>query len=260
MSISGKRILVTQALEQAARQIENLQQRGATVIHKPLIVVRPVDDYSGFDNHLREVEKFDWILFTSANSAGIFSKRLGSLGSGREDFRNVRIGAVGQATVNALAEAGFKTDFVPQTATAAGFLHEFTQKFKNLTEITIFFPAGNIAREVLPAGLRNAGAEVIRMTVYDTAPVEYPQDDITGLFDGRQVDMATFASSSAVDNLMKLIPENKQPGIISKLNAASIGPMTTKTMLSYGIRPVAEARERSVSGLVAAAAEYFQQS
>jgi uroporphyrinogen III methyltransferase/synthase len=260
MPISGKQILVTQAIEQAAQQIENLKNRGAAVIHKPLIAVRPVDDHSGFDDHLREVEKFDWILFTSANSAGIFSKRLDSLGSGRGNFTNVRIGAVGQATVQALTGAGFKTDFVPQTATAAGFLLEFTKEFQNLSGSTILFPAGNIAREVLPAGLRDAGADVIRVTVYTTEPVEYPPDDITGLFDEYQVDLATFTSSSAVDNLMKLIPEKKRPGFISKLNAASIGPMTTKTMLSYGIHPVAEARKRSVSGLVEAVAVHFQHS
>lgn len=52
------------------------------------------------------------------------------------------------------------------------------------------------------------------------------------------------SSPSAVHHLMTLLePE------VAQLRFASIGSITSKALRSYGIEPVAEAREQSYSGL-----------
>ncbi len=258
MTHSGKRIVVTQPADQALQQIELFKSLGAEVTHKPMIAIQPANDYAEFDKHLQKPDDFDWIIFTSANGVQAFDSRLKTLGIHADQFKTVRFGTIGAATTAALAEAGFDTDLEPEIATAAGFLHEFTQKIHKISGMKFLFPMGNIARDTLPGGLNNKGAEITRITVYQTTSVAYPADEITGLFRSGRIDMVTFMSSSAVDAIMRFITGIDRTAVISKMTVASIGPVTTKTLRSYGIEPVVESPVQSVSGLVNAAIEYFQ--
>jgi uroporphyrinogen III methyltransferase/synthase len=59
-------------------------------------------------------------------------------------------------------------------------------------------------------------------------------------------DWVTFASSSAVENLVSLIGVE----LLRDVKVASIGPVTSKTVLQCGLRIAAEAQPHSVDGLV----------
>ena len=258
MTLPGKRIIVTQPAYQALQQIELFKSLGAEVTHKPMIALQPARDYAEFDKYLRKPDDFDWIIFTSANGVQAFDSRLKMLGMHTDQFKTVRCGTIGAATTTALSEAGFETDFEAGITTAAGFLHEFTQKIQEISGMKFLLPMGNIARGTLPDGLSKRGAEITRITVYETTSVAYPADEITGLFRSGRIDMVTFMSSSAVDAIMRFITETERTAVISKMNVASIGPVTTKTLRSYGIDPVVESPVQSVSSLVNATIEHFQ--
>jgi len=66
----------------------------------------------------------------------------------------------------------------------------------------------------------------------------------------------TFTGSSTADNLMALIPEKERKTIILKIHAASIGPMISNMLRKYGIEPVIEAQDHSITALVEAIVQY----
>ena len=255
--LTGISILVTQDEEQADSLIKRLRELDASVIHKPTIAIHPLIDYSELDSALLRVNDFHWIIFTSRNGVDAFKKRVTALGINQKNLRNVHFAAVGEATQAALQALGLSVDFKPEYQTSAGFLREFTARYPDLTGIKILFPASKIARKAIPDGLRNEGAQVVRATAYENIPVAYPPDEIAELFKSEMVDIATFTSSSTVDNLISMIPEHAKHAIIPRIHAASIGPMTSKTLRGYGIEPVIEAQNHTLPGLVEAIVQHY---
>jgi uroporphyrinogen III methyltransferase/synthase len=65
-------------------------------------------------------------------------------------------------------------------------------------------------------------------------------------------DWVTFASSSAVENLVRLIG----PEPLRHLKIATIGPVTSNTVRKHGLEIVAEADPHTIEGLVKAICEH----
>ena len=71
-SLSGRRIAVTRATEQASELSNKLTLLGAEVIELPLIRVSKAIDLQGLADVLLELGGYDWIVFTSANGVRFF--------------------------------------------------------------------------------------------------------------------------------------------------------------------------------------------
>ena len=65
MGLVGRRIAVTRRSGQAGRLAALLRERGADVIEVPSIEIVAARDSGALDAALRELEGFDWIVFTS---------------------------------------------------------------------------------------------------------------------------------------------------------------------------------------------------
>jgi uroporphyrinogen III methyltransferase/synthase len=100
------------------------------------------------------------------------------------------------------------------------------------------------ARDVLPAALRDRGAEVDEVALYET--VAEPLDDAARAALERAT-YVTFTSSSTVRFLLESgarIPEGAR--------VVSIGPVTSATAQEHGLTVDVEAERHDVDGLVAA--------
>ena len=98
------------------------------------------------------------------------------------------------------------------------------------------------ARTVLADGLRAAGAEVTEVKLYRS--VAEPVDAAAVM----SCDWVTFTASSTVTNVLSGLSADE----IARLQAVSIGPITSQTLREHGVEPVIEAGEHDVEGLVAA--------
>ena len=257
MSLTGKHILITQAEDQAEQLINMLRDHGVEIIHKPVIAIQPPEDFTEFDRQLLDDIKFDCIVFSSKNGVEAFGNRISALESNRDNFENTRFAVIGEATAEALMKYGFDVEFKPDLQTSEGFLAEFDAAQIELDGTRILFPAGNIARDTIPNGLRKRGAEVVRVTAYSTVPVDYSPEEIVELFKSKNIDIAVFTSSSTVENLFRLLPREDIESCVQDFPTASIGPSTTKTLNHYGIEPVIEAENQSIKGLVDALKNYY---
>src|SRR6266853_3997534 len=74
--LAGKRVVITRAESQSATLAAALRGHGVEVISLPLIQILPPRDYAPLDRALRDLAKFDWLVFTSQNAVTGVSARL----------------------------------------------------------------------------------------------------------------------------------------------------------------------------------------
>ncbi len=98
------------------------------------------------------------------------------------------------------------------------------------------------ARDVLPDGLRAAGATV------DVVPLYRTLAEVPDVQDALRADLVTFTSSSTARAFAAAFPAAD----LAAVRGVSIGPVTTATMRELGIGLVAEASRHDLDGLVEA--------
>ena len=101
-----------------------------------------------------------------------------------------------------------------------------------------------VARDVLPDGLRAKGWDVEVVDAYRTVRAEPDADRLAGV---AAADIVTFTSSSTVTRFLEVAGAEHLPRMV-----ACIGPITAATAREAGIEVDVEAEEHSIEGLVAA--------
>jgi len=164
--------------------------------HLPLIEIRPMDDYRGFDNYLKNISDYDWIIFASRYGAEYFSKRLGAVGLDLRVLNGIKIAAVGDSTKNRLLDFGIKADLVPRDESSKGLIERF--KKENLKGKNIFLPRSDISDKGLEKELGKLGVLVTTSAAYkNVMPKDLPDLDLNDF------DEIMFTSPSAVKNFKK---------------------------------------------------------
>lgn len=228
----GRRIVVTRAREQQSGFAELLEDFGAEVIECPTIAIRGPDEWGAVDHALERIASFHWVIFTSANGVRYFLRRLQERGGDLKALHGIRLAAIGPATAAALQEVGLHPDLVPDEYRAEAILEALD---RDLSGMRFLIPRAAEAREVLPAGLRERGAEVEVVAVYRTVPVADQADAVLDLLRAGQIDAVTFTSSSTVVNFVEMLPEQDLAALLKDVTIACIGPVTGETAARYGL-------------------------
>lgn len=246
--LAGRRVVVTRAKHQAGKLSAILRSRGAEVIEMPVIDIQPLPvDREALDVFARG--EIDLVCFTSPNAIeGFFAVLDEQL---EMDARSLpEVAAIGPSTARKLREYGVRADIVPDRAVAESLLEKLIADGHAGKRILI--PRAQAAREVLPEGLREAGAEVTILPLYRTVPVT-PDEAI--LKQALEADAATYTSASTVTNLLAAVPGGL-PGVAN----VSIGPVTSAAMREAGIEVTAEADRSDLQGLADALAGALEAS
>jgi len=248
--LAGRRIVVTRRPEQAGGLVARLNELGATVVELPLIEVAPPLQMAPLDDALRGLAAYHWVLFTSANAVRAVSERMTDLGLGERALTSRKIASVGPATTRALREffPGVSVAVEAAKHDAEALLGELQAGAQGLR---FLFPTSDRSRDVLPAGLREAGGEVDVVVAYRTvAPPGLRERIMDSLRNG--ADLVTFASPSAVENFVAAATE-----VIPQTRAAVIGPVTEHACRAAGIAVSVVAEPPSSEGLTRAIARHF---
>lgn len=249
----GKRVLVTRSRTQASVLSRLLAERGAQPIELPTIEIQPVPDPSELDQAILDLPGFDWVIFTSTNGVEAFWERLVTLGKDARQFNSVKIGAIGPATAEAIAEHGLYPDLVPVEYTSESIIDGLSER--DIKGCRILLPRADIAPGDLVNGLIKLGAETVEVTAYLTkSPADVDDETKQMLLDGT-IDIITFASSSTVTNLVKLLGDDWS--VTKKAKIACIGPVTAATAKDAGLQVDIVAKEQTIPGLVAAIEEVY---
>ena len=250
----GKRVLVTRTRAQAGALSERLAERGAQAIELPAIETQPLADYSALDGALRRLEANDWVIFTSVNAVQAVFDRLDAMGLDARAFHTAKVGAIGIATATSLREHGIVVDFAPDAFTSESVVDDL--KSRGFEGGRVLLPQADIARETLSQGLSAMGATVEQVTVYRTVSPEDSGTRVEAIL-SEGIDVATFTSSSTVENLARLL--DGKLDAISGVTIACIGPITAATAGELGLKVDIVAKEHTVAGLVNALEAHFTQ-
>jgi uroporphyrinogen III methyltransferase/synthase len=254
----GKNIVVTRAREQASGMAHGLALHGAQVTSFPTIHIEPLDSPE-IDKAVHELTSYDIVIFTSANGVDCFMKRMNMHRRDSRFFGKCVVAAIGSATAETLANYGIMADVTPKDYVAESLLESLREY--GVKGRKILLARAKEARDVLPDGLRRAGAQVDVLPVYITR--QYAQKhgadnarELCAAFEANQVDCVTFGSSSTVDNFFAQIPPDlARSG--DKVRFACIGPITARTLAGYGFESHINPSEYTVPALVDAIVRHY---
>lgn len=251
----GKRALVTRAARQAGGLATLLRDEGIQPVLAPTIRIAAPDDAGPLQDAVRHLERYDWVVFTSANAVQAFFTALNEAGLDPRALGDARVCAIGNKTKAALARHAIVADVVPEDARAEGVVAALRDEITKSTRILL--PRAAVAREVLPDSLRGVGAEVDIVVGYRNLPPEPAEANrIRALVDPDEIDLVLFTSSSTVTNLCEVLGESA-PTQLAGVDLFSIGPVTTDTIEAHGLRAAATAREPTIESLVQAVSTYY---
>jgi uroporphyrinogen III methyltransferase/synthase len=232
--LAGRTIAVTRARAQASGLASRLRELGAAVVEAPAIRIVPLEGPAP------EPERHDLLCLTSPNAVRLLFDRFAAAGRDARALHGLRVAAIGPGTAKALAERGVLADVVPERFVAEGLVDALT----DVPVRSALLARAREARDVLPDALRERGADVEVVELYETVAEKLAAD---GLAAARAADYVTFTSSSTVRFFFEAAgaPAPRQ-------RLVSIGPVTSTALREHGLEPDVEAARHDIDGVVAA--------
>lgn len=254
--LKGKHVLVTRPENQAESFASLLRREGAIPVLLPTIETIPPNSWAPVDQAIASLDKYQWLIFTSVNGVKFFCNRFKDLNDDLSRLNNFNIISVGPKTAAALEKKGLNSRLIAKKFQGEGILQALADT--SVSGKHFLLPRALKAREVLPETLRQRGATVDIIPVYQTVFPTKSAGKINKLFtDQQKIDILTFTSSSAVSNLVKHCHEPLSAECIRRLPTACIGPITTQTALKLGLNVQIEASRYTVEGLIEAITEWL---
>ncbi|MGB5810499.1 MAG: uroporphyrinogen-III C-methyltransferase [Polyangiales bacterium] len=251
----GKRVLVTREVRQAGSLTQLLRDEGAQPVVVPTIRIDAPADLAPLRDAVRHLDGYDWLLFTSTNAVERFFIELREAALDARAIGAAHVCAIGDKTRVALSACGVIPDVVPEDSRAEGVLAALGPQLGPASRV--LFPRAQVARELIPDSLRDAGVTVDVVAAYQTLPPA-PRDHarIQEIIDPAELDAALFTSSSTVRHLRDALGSDAIERL-APLDLFSIGPVTTSTARDLGLTIAATAPTQTVESLVATLRSYY---
>jgi len=254
-SLFGKKILVTRSRHQISEISDRLEMEGAQVLEVPTIEFRPPTTWKGVDQSIKNLSRYSWILFTSANGVTTFFERLRKKGKDVRTLGPVRLGAIGPATATALESQGLKPDLVATEFRSEGLVKAIKNHGK-IKDQKFLIVRAREAREILGNILKKAGAKVDEVESYRMI---LPKENASLLAEvlKKDLDLVVFASSNTARNYLELAKIAGVEDQAKKIPTACIGPITSRSAKEIGLRVVIQPKKSTMSDLIKAIKSYF---
>jgi len=249
--LQGKRVAVTRPPEQAERLIEGLGRLGADALACATIRIGDPSDPDQLARAVANLDRYDWIVFTSANGVRRFWSVLGQVMDEPRLPVHARVAAIGPATADELVSLGVRPEVVPEEYVAEAVADALIA-LDEIGGCSVLLPRAAGARKVLPERLAAAGAVVDEVVAYEATPDLEGIAVLRGAIDQGDVDMVTFTAASTVRHFVEHAGSD-----LGKARVAVIGPITAAAARSVGVRVDVEAEEYTVDGLLRAICDYY---
>lgn len=247
--LAGRRVLVTRPGAQAGPLVGRLEELGAAVLALPAVEIRPPADWSAVDRALDRLDRYAWVVFTSANGVRALVGRMRDTGRDLDTLAGRRLAAVGPATAEALGAYGLRCDLVPAEYCSEGLAAALR---------------GRVAGQRLLLARADRGREVLREELAGVADVEsvavYRQTDAAlggspalRALDAGEVDYVTLTSSNIARALAAALGAEGRARIErGSVGLVTISPLTSAAVRALGLPVAAEAAVQTTDGLVEA--------
>jgi uroporphyrinogen-III synthase len=248
--LDGRTVVVTRGGGGPDALSERLRTLGAAVRELPAIAFAAPDDSAPLDAALRELERFDWVVFASATAVDRVLARLRELRLPDGALAGRSLAAVGAATAERLRARLRAPDLQPGDATGEALARALAA---SVAGRRVLLPRAAEGRNELLEGLAAAGAEIHAVDAYRTVPS--PPERLAvlrGWIEGGEIDAVTFASPSAVRAVMAALGEAGP--LLGRVLVAAIGPTTAQALREAGLSAGAVADRHTGGDLAEAVA------
>jgi uroporphyrinogen III methyltransferase/synthase len=234
-TLAGIRVAVTRARAQASELAARLRALGAAVLEVPAIRIVPSAGPTP------QLDRYDLVCLTSPNGVRLLFDRLRQDGLDGRALAGARVAAIGPGTAAALEAHGITADIVPERFVAEGLV----EALADLRVRRALIARAARARDVLPDALRQRGAQVDVLPLYETVAEPLGDSELRVL---ERADYVTFTSSSTVEFFLSSARERLGP----RTRLLSIGPVTSAALRERGLEPHVEASRHDIEGVVEA--------
>ncbi|SFR89281.1 uroporphyrinogen-III synthase [Halomicrobium zhouii] len=206
--------------ERLADAVELLESLGADPVADPMLVVEPTGNAPR--------EGADYVILTSKTGVELAAE------AGWEPGDST-VCAIGAATADALGEAGYDVDLVPEEYTSSGLVAALED---DVDGASVEVARSDHGSAVLTDGLADAGADVHETVLYRLVRPKGAGESVELAADG-DLDAALFTSSLTVEHFLDAAEERGvRDDALAGLNDAvvgAIGDPTRETAESHGI-------------------------
>lgn len=219
LPLFGRNICVTRSKSQSKEICNELSKLGASVTEINSIAIKP--NLESIKEVVDKLEEYKYILLTSVNGVEML---FSSLAYNDIDIRTIKgeFISIGDATTKALKSKGIIPSLTAKEFTGEGLFKVIEPKVESGDKILI--PRSKKGREYIVNALRDIGAEVDDIHVYDTVIGENHN-----LISFDECDTVLFTSPSTVNNMVTLVGVDK----LKEKSIISIGPITSKALDTY---------------------------
>jgi uroporphyrinogen III methyltransferase/synthase len=248
LPLFGQRIVITRPAEDAASSVESLEALGADVLVAPTVEIQPLADFSRLDTALAQLDRFDWLVFTSRHGVDAFFNRLRHQGRDARALGPMRLAAIGPGTAEQLTRWNLRADLVPDRFDSEGLVEGLRPEVAGRR---VLLARADRGRTLLRDELATI-AQVEQVAVYRNVDAPAMPAELVAALEAGRVDWITLTSSAITERLAALLPDAARAYIGTSTRLVSISPVTTQTARRLGWSVAAEGRSATWPGLVAA--------
>jgi uroporphyrinogen III methyltransferase / synthase len=241
--LHGLRVVVTRARAQASALARRLAGLGAEVIELPAIRIEPRIATDDVRRAVDDIYSYALVCLTSPNGVRLLFEALADAERDARSLANATVAAIGPGTAASLREHGVIADIVPEESLAEALVEALAEVDVEGRPALIARAAE--ARDVLPDALRERGAEVDVVALYETVAEQPSAESIEA---AQEAEYVTFTSSSTVRNFVQAVGDR----FPREARVISIGPVTSAAAREAGLEVHAEAERHDIDGLVTA--------
>lgn len=194
--LAGVRVVTTRGVAHEDRLRALLEMAGARVLAWPTSEYPPPRDPGPLEAALARLDRFDWVVFTSARAVAAVGEGPAARATG-DPAPAPRVAVVGPATARAATGAGWPVAVEGRGPGARGLAAQVAATFP-VAGARVLFPAASGAAPTLEEEFTALGARVTRVEAYRTVVTPPPAERVRADL-AAGLDAVTFASPSAVE-------------------------------------------------------------
>lgn len=254
--LKNKNIVLTRAKDQSVQSVIDLEKLGANVISFPTIKISSISNNLELDATLRNITRYNTIIFTSENAVKYFFFNIDEL-KVKFDPNSFFVISIGDKTSDFLKSRNIRIDFQPKKFTAQHLIKELsTMEFVGRK---IIVPSSNLSKPNQFKSLEDLGAEVTSIPVYKNSvnDVINLKEEIS-LLNNNKIDMYIFTSPSTFNGFIEILEIQNPNNYFANSSTAVIGPVTEKAVKNAGIIPTIIPKNFSMNHLIKAIINFYK--
>ncbi|MDX1810410.1 MAG: uroporphyrinogen-III synthase, partial [Gammaproteobacteria bacterium] len=201
LSLNNLHVLITRPEDQAENICQELESLGAKPIRFPVLEIVDIEDETGLNQIVDELDSYDIAVFISPNAVKKAANRVQSRRGWPE---SVKIAAVGKASAKALDSLGLIADIFPPKRFNSEALLELPE-MRDVKDKKIVIFRGEGGRETLAETLKARGATVKYAECYRR---RQPKADVSQLlrhWARGEVNIVVTTSNEGLHNLYDMV-------------------------------------------------------